>query len=80
MEQVLQTLPGDPSSSSIVSGADVAPSLVFCVLFCRSLFVFVSIVLSVLRFTVSDYQYGMFKLFLHVLSLNILPSEAPDRC
>jgi hypothetical protein len=44
-----------------------APSLVFSVVFCRSLFVLslLVIVLSVLhRFTVSDYPFGIFKLFL----------------
>jgi len=39
--------------------------LVFCVVFWRSLFVFLAIVLSVLlRFTDSDYSFGICKLFL----------------
>ena len=41
---------------------------VFCVVFCRSFFVilffFLVIVLSVLRFTASDYRFGIFNLFL----------------
>ena len=46
--------------------ACVALSLVFCVMFCRSLFVLflLAIVLSVLiRFTASDYPFGIFKPF-----------------
>jgi len=51
------------------SGVRVARSLVVCVVFCRSLFVPLScfhltIVLYVfLRFTNSDYPFGIFKLF-----------------
>jgi hypothetical protein len=43
----------------------VARSLVFCVVFCRSLFVrfLLTIVLSFPRFTDSDYKFGIFKLF-----------------
>ena len=39
-------------------------SLVFCVMFCRSLFVLflLAIALSVLQFTVSGYLFGIFKL------------------
>jgi len=54
----------------VFSGIRVAWSLVFCVVFCRSLFVPVSsfvlaTVLSVLlRFTDSDYPFGIFELFL----------------
>ena len=42
-------------------------SLVFCVVFCRSLFVAFpfTIGLSVLRFTASHYPFGIFKLFCH---------------
>ena len=36
----------------------------FCVVFCGSLFVPMAIVLYVLRFTDSDYPFGIFKLFL----------------
>ena len=55
-------------SSLLVFGViRVTPSLVLCVMFCRSLFVLfhLAIVLSVLlRFTPSDYHFGIFKLFL----------------
>ena len=49
----------------IISGVRVTRSLVFCVVFCRSLFVhlsyfFLAIVLSVLRLTDSDYSFGTF--------------------
>ena len=60
------------AGSAILSGAqELNPvfsdgrSLVFCKMFCRSLFVLLCIVLSVLlRFTASDYPFGIFKLFL----------------
>jgi len=60
------------AESAILSGAQEfnpdfsdGRSLVFCEMFCRSLFVLLSIVLSVLlRFTASDYLFGIFKLFL----------------
>ena len=55
------------------SGVRVARSLVFCVVFFRSLFVFfvLSIVLSVLlRFTASSYAFGIFRLFLFKRILN----------
>jgi len=54
------------------SGVCVARSAVFCVVFCRSLFVplsffLLTIVVSVLlRFVDSDYLFGIFKLFLHL--------------
>jgi hypothetical protein len=53
----------------MVSITYVTRSLVFCVVFCRSLFVllsyFFAIMLSFsLRFTDSDYPFGIFKLFL----------------
>jgi hypothetical protein len=38
--------------------------LVFCVMICRSLFVLSVIVLSILRFTDSEYTFGIFKLHL----------------
>ena len=54
VEQELLTLPG-------FSGVRF---LVFSVMFCGSLFVFLAIVLSVLRFMASDYPFGIFKRFL----------------
>ena len=71
MEQELLTLPEHLSSRPGFTGVRVVRSLVFCVVFCRSLFVllffffFFVIVLSVLfRFTDFDYLFGIFKLFL----------------
>ena len=54
--------------SPVFSGDCVALSLVFCAVcsrpyFCLFITFFVAI-LSVLRFTVSDYPFGIFKLFL----------------
>jgi hypothetical protein len=59
VEQELLTLPEHLSSPLAFSGVRVTRSLVLCVMLYRSLFVllsiFVAIVLSVLRFTDSDY-------------------------
>jgi hypothetical protein len=62
-EQELPTLSVHPSSLLVFSGVRVARSLVFCVVFCRSLFVFflLVIVLSVLlQITVFDYPSSSF--------------------
>ena len=60
VEQELPSLPEYLNSSPVVSGVRVTRSLVLCVcMFCRSL--------SVLRFTDSDYIFGIFKLFLKSL-------------
>ena len=68
VEQKLFTFLEHLSSSPIICVVRVVRSLVFCVVFCRSLFVLVSffpltIVLSVLRITNSDYTFDIFKLF-----------------
>jgi len=54
------------SSPPICNGVRVVQSVVFSVLFRKSLFVLfrLAIVLSDLRFTVSDYLFDIFKLFL----------------
>ena len=62
MEQELLALPEHISSFPDFSGARVARSLTFYVVFYRSLFVPLAIVLSVLRFIDSDYPFGIFKL------------------
>ena len=57
-------------------GSCCSQSLVFCVVFCRSLFVLflLAIVLSVLRFTASDCCFGIFKPFMntHYPTLNTI--------
>ena len=66
------------SPHPVFSGVRVARSLVFCVLFCRSVFVilFLVIILSVLlRFTASDYLFGIFKLFRRLTCQRILQLE-----
>ena len=61
MEQELLTLPEHLSSPTVFSGVHDAQSLVFCVMYCRSLFIlhsffFLAIVLCVLlRFMAPDY-------------------------
>ena len=65
MEQELLTLPEDLRSPTVLSGVRVTRSLVLYV-FCLSLLVLflLTIVLSVLlRYTVSDCPFGIFKLF-----------------
>ena len=42
VEQELLTLPEDLSSLSVLSGVRIVRSLVLCVMFCRSMFVFLS--------------------------------------
>jgi hypothetical protein len=59
-----------PEFTSGFSMVRVTRSFVFCVMFCRSLFVLwsiflLAIVLSVLRFTASDFPFVIFKPFLH---------------
>jgi hypothetical protein len=66
MEQELPTLPEHLNSLPVFSGVCVTQSLVLCVMFCRLLFVLflLAIVLTILvRFTDSDYPFGICKLF-----------------
>jgi hypothetical protein len=71
-EAELPTLPKHLSSPPVFSGVRFDQSYVFCVVFCRSLFVLflLAIVLSVhLRFTDSDYLFDIINVFL-VLNIN----------
>ena len=68
--QELLTLPKHMSSPLVFSGIRIAQYLVFCVVFCTSLFVLLGfffvlpIVLSdLLRFTASDYPFVILKHF-----------------
>ena len=61
VEQELPTLPEHLMLSPDLSGVRVARSSVFCVMFCRSLFVIFPLVIvlsALLRFTASDYPFG----------------------
>jgi len=63
---VLLTRPEHLSSPSF-SWVRVVRSLVFCVMFCRSLFVIfllTNVLSLLLRFTASNYTFGIFKVFL----------------
>jgi len=51
----------------VFSGVRVTRSFVLYVVFCRSVFVLLAIVLSVLRYTDSDYPFCIFKLFLAII-------------
>ena len=63
VEQALLNLPEHLSSPTVFSEVRVAQSLVFCV-FCRFvLYLFVIVFSVLLRFTDSDYPFGIFKLF-----------------
>ena len=64
MEQELPILLEHLISPPVFSGVCVARSLVFCAVSCKSLLVLLVIALSVLRFTASDFPYGIFKFFL----------------
>jgi len=70
VDQEQLIFPDHLSSPPVFSEVLVAQSLVFFVVFCRSLFVLLllTIVLSaLLQFTASDYFFGIFKLFLHIV-------------
>jgi hypothetical protein len=54
-------LSGAPGLTSVFSVVRVALYLLFCVVFCKSLFLV--IILPVLQFTASDYSFGVFKVF-----------------
>jgi len=56
----------------VFSGVRVTRSLVVCVMFCKSLFVlflFVIVLSVLLRFTDSDYHFGIFKLFVNTYAI-----------
>jgi hypothetical protein len=53
----------------VFSGFRVARSLVYCIMFCRSLFVLLAIALFVLWFTCSDYPFS-FCLFVYLMVCN----------
>ena len=76
VEQELLTLPENMSSPPVFSGVRFVRSLVFCIVFCGSLFVILSfIVLSdLLQFTASDCHFGIFKLFFNT-SVQLKPLE-----
>ena len=68
VDQELLPLPHHPGSPPVFSEVHVARLLVFCIVFCGSMFVLflLAIVLSVLPFTISDYLFGIFKLFFKI--------------
>ena len=69
LEQKVLILLEHLRSPTVSNGARAVQSLVFCVVFCRSLFVLflLAIVLSVLlRCTTSDYPFGIFKLVFYI--------------
>ena len=82
-DTTLETGTAYPSGASelpsVLNGFRDIRSLVFCVVFCRSLYVlclltiasffFLVTVLSVLRFANSGYPFGILKLLFHILSI-----------
>jgi len=72
------------SSHPVFSGVHVARSLVFCLVFCRSLFVrfglfLLAIVLSILQFTTFNFSFGIFKLFLPIV-LYLITYKVKVKC
>ena len=63
LEQELLTLTGHLSSLPVFSGVRVAQSLIFCVVYCGSIFVLLFIMLSFRRLTNFDNLFDIFKLF-----------------
>ena len=63
-----------PPLPLVNSEVRVAQLILFYLLFCGSLFDLLSIVLSVLRVTDSDYPFGIFKLFLIINRISFLKS------
>ena len=69
-EQELFILREHLSLPAVFSGIHIAQSLIFCISFCRSLFVLYILLLlvivlsAILRFTDSDYCFDIFKPFL----------------
>jgi hypothetical protein len=79
VEQELPTLPEHLSSPSVFSGLRVTQSLVLCVCFvdlvCPFVLFLLAIVLSVLlRYTDSDYPFGIFKLFYKIWAGDLITS------
>ena len=62
----LLTLLEHQNSPPFLIGVRIARYLVFHVMICRSLFVLFLFAIVLLRFTASDYPFGIFKLFLAV--------------
>jgi hypothetical protein len=70
VDPVLCTLPKHMSSTPVFCLVNVAQSLFY--VYCKSLFVlfYLTIILSVLRLTVTEYPFGIFKLFLVITHWN----------
>jgi hypothetical protein len=58
-EQELKTLPEHLHSLPVIRGIHVAQSLVFCVMFCRLLFILVSLFLSFCCLSFIDYYFWL---------------------
>ena len=68
MEQELLILPEHMSSPPVIGGVHVTRSLILCVCFVDRRSSFLAIALAdLVRYTDSDYPYGIFKLFLYCL-------------
>ena len=78
IDVVLATLPEHLGSVPVLNGVSVARSLLFCVMFCRSLFVLSVLLLLVIfvvvvpfRLTASDYPFGIFKPLVNLFTSRI---------
>ena len=64
-QTLLLTIPEHLSSPPVFSKVRVARSFVFDVVFCKSLFVFLSLFLSPIVLSILRCPFGMFKLFFY---------------
>ena len=73
VEQELLTLPQHMSSPPVLCAVRVAQSLVFCVMFCRSLSFclvrFLLVIVCPFRCKVSGYPFGIFSFFLALVKM-----------
>jgi len=75
VEQELHILRVHTNSPPVFSRVRVTRSLILSVMFCRSLlklFPLAIVLFVLLRFMVSDYPFGIFKLFLNNFASNVL--------
>jgi hypothetical protein len=85
VEQELLTRPEHLDSPTVIGGVRIARSLVDCVAFCRSLYLFVLFLLAIvlsafLLLTDSGYPFGIFKLMLIMIikQYNIYIYRGPE--
>ena len=81
VEQDLLTLPGHMSSPPFISGGSCCSIISFLyivlqIVVCRLALFLLAIMFSVLRITVSDYTFGIFKLFIACIIQYVFPNKS----